>query len=180
MTEAAQGMVYVTQDGGDLTGGSAFLTPDRAGALRVIAAQGQRLILLSTSGKTFYFDVPGLQFTTSLNSIVPTVRSLPTPSSLTATLVGDARHKPDDLIELNPIKTPLRRTIIHAGDEHWFRFSLSAACTIQVHFDNVPANYDLYVFSMTRVHYAGHDGKSTNPGTTSELVTIENAPADDY
>ncbi len=65
----------------------------------------------------------------------------------------------------------------YAGEEHWFRFNLSVPTTIQVHLDNLPANYDLYVYSVSNI---GYGGQSTNPGTSPELVTINNAPADDY
>jgi hypothetical protein len=175
----AQGMVYVTIDGYPLPDGSYFPTPHRSGAVRIVGAQGQRLILLSIGGETFYFDVPGLQFTDSLSANVPTVTPRPiTPTpSLTPTLIGDAPHNPDDVPGLSPVNTPLHFILSRSGDEHWFRFRLSTPGTIQVHLDNLPANYDLYVYSGS---YVGYGGQSTNSGITSELVVIQNAPVDDY
>jgi hypothetical protein len=47
-----------------------FDTPTASGEVTVTGAQGQRLILQSTDGTTFYFDVPTRQFVPSLAATV--------------------------------------------------------------------------------------------------------------
>jgi hypothetical protein len=180
--DESQGAVYVliSIPGKDrLPDGGLYKTPDRSGALQIIGGQGERLILRSTGGKIYYFDIPGERFTASLSDVVPTATLWPiTPEpSLTPTLNGDTAHNPIDVDGLSPIDTPLNFIIGYAGGEHWFRFRLATPSTIRVHLDNLPANYDLYVYAVSNV---GFDGQSTNLGKMSELLTIENAPVDDY
>ncbi len=47
-----------------------FLTPTASGELTITGAQGERLILQSSDGTTFYFDVPTRQFVASLDATV--------------------------------------------------------------------------------------------------------------
>jgi hypothetical protein len=66
------------------------LTPTQAGPIHVVDAVGERLILQSTNGTIFYFDVPTRQFVSSLDVVVPTftpspMSPLPTPISPIAT-----------------------------------------------------------------------------------------------
>jgi hypothetical protein len=91
---------------------------------------------------------------------------------------GDAPHNPFAVVGLSPINTPLH--YILSGGENFFRFNTPNSSTIQVHLDNLPANYDLYVYNVSNGGNVGLNGQSTNSGTTSELVTINNAPASDY
>jgi hypothetical protein len=67
-----------------------FPAPTQSGSVYVTDAVGERLILQSTNGTTFYFDVPTRQFVSSLDAVVPTftpspMSLLPTPISPTAT-----------------------------------------------------------------------------------------------
>lgn len=55
-----------------------FLTPLKAGAVRVVAEHNARLTMLSTDGITFYFDVPSFSFVESLTEIAPTITPAPT------------------------------------------------------------------------------------------------------
>ncbi len=191
-TTNAQGMVYViVYDEYDspqgpflvkLPDGGHYPTPKQDGPVRIVGAQGARLTLLAADGQTFYFDVPGQQFTASLTDVVPTatpwpVTRIPTPIP---TPTGDAPHNSYTVDVYSPVYTVMPFILYHAGDEDWFRFHSSIPGTIQVHLDNLFVDYDLYVYSVTRPRYRGHDGQSTNPGTKSELVTIQNAPPDDY
>jgi len=50
-----------------------FLTPTQSGPISITRAVVERLILQSTDGTTFYFDVPSRQYVASLTSAVPTV-----------------------------------------------------------------------------------------------------------
>ena len=52
-----------------------YLTPQQAGPVRVVGAEGERLVLQSTTGVIYYFDVPLRQFVSSLTDGSPT----PTP-----------------------------------------------------------------------------------------------------
>lgn len=69
-TDPAQGLVHVFRfNGGTETD---YLTPIKAGSVHIVKGQNDRLVLLSTDGTTFYFDVPTLQFVNSLTGIAPT------------------------------------------------------------------------------------------------------------
>lgn len=176
-----QGVVYVaifTASGSQLPDGGYYPTATRSGAVHVVGAQGQRLILLSKGGQTLYFDVAGQQFTASLTQMVPTATPwpiTPRPTS-TPTFTDDAPNTPNDIRGLSPVNTTLNFTISPSGDEDWFRFNLPAPGTIDVRLANLPANYDLYVYSVSQPI----GGKTTQMGTMDEIVTISNAPADDY
>lgn len=64
---------------GDLQGEVYLAAPD-TGALRIVDAVGERLILRAESGATLYFDVPGRCYVSSLTEAVPTVTPRPTRS----------------------------------------------------------------------------------------------------
>jgi len=68
-TEPTQGLVIVSGQAPDQT----YLTPTKAGALRIVAEQNLRLTLVSTDGTTFYFDILGQRFVDSLTELAPTV-----------------------------------------------------------------------------------------------------------
>ncbi|MGQ0603730.1 MAG: hypothetical protein ACT4QE_18780 [Anaerolineales bacterium] len=55
-----------------------FTTLDKQGSLSVVAEQNNRLILTSTDGTTFYFDVPAMRFVSSLTEVASTMTPLPT------------------------------------------------------------------------------------------------------
>lgn len=69
---ASQGMVIVWGEGN-------YPTPIKVGPVRVVDARGERLILQSENGTTFYFDVPARRFVGSLTEVVPTATSAPIP-----------------------------------------------------------------------------------------------------
>jgi hypothetical protein len=79
-TDPAQGLVLVMADGPVQT----YLTPIKAGALRIMDVQNLHLGLLSDNGTTFYFDILGQSFVDSLTEVAPTVTpyrsSTPTPT----------------------------------------------------------------------------------------------------
>lgn len=49
-----------------------YQLPVKAGRMKIVDAQGQRLVLRAENGMTFYFDVPARRFVSSLTEIVPT------------------------------------------------------------------------------------------------------------
>lgn len=69
---ASQGMVMIIGEAG-------YPTTTRVGPVRIIDAQGERLILKAEDGTTLYFDVPGRRFVSSLTEPVPTVSPTPVP-----------------------------------------------------------------------------------------------------
>jgi hypothetical protein len=56
-----------------------FLTPTQSGPVHITGAVGQRLILQSTNGATFYFDAPARQFVPSLTWVSPIATPNPQP-----------------------------------------------------------------------------------------------------
>ena len=50
-----------------------YLTPVKAGVVKIVDAVGERLVLNAEDGRAFYFDVPGRQFANSLTESVPTI-----------------------------------------------------------------------------------------------------------
>jgi hypothetical protein len=60
-----------------------FPTAQATGSLHITDAQGARLVLKSSNGTTYYFDVPSRQFVDSLNAPPPpTVTEPPDPTSI--------------------------------------------------------------------------------------------------
>ncbi len=82
---ATQGVVIVqvwTRSGDFLPEGGMFNVPVKNGrSVKIVSAQGQRLILKTDNGTTFYFDLPARQFVSSLTATVtpvaPTVPPYP-------------------------------------------------------------------------------------------------------
>jgi hypothetical protein len=62
---ASQGVVIIvvqTTQGAGLPGSGTYTSPGKTGPLRIVDANGERLVLESESGATLYFDVPTRQF----------------------------------------------------------------------------------------------------------------------
>jgi hypothetical protein len=60
--------------------GGQYFTPVKSGAVSILDAIGERLVLSSENSTTFYFDVPTRQFISSLTGVAPTVTSTPQPT----------------------------------------------------------------------------------------------------
>ncbi|MBI4630624.1 MAG: hypothetical protein HY740_02705 [Chloroflexi bacterium] len=157
-----------------------YETPIKAGDLSIVGAQGEILILRSNNGTTFYFDVAGEKFLLSLSDTAATVTPFPTnPPKSTSTLTykDDAPDKPGFVIQNRSASKELHFFINPSGDEDWCRFYSPITSTIEVELDDLPANYDLYVFSAT---YPNVRGQSTRSGREDEKVVLRDAPVDDY
>jgi hypothetical protein len=50
-------------------GADTYITPVEAGSVHITGAQGTRLILQSSNGTTFYFDLPSRQYVASLSAV---------------------------------------------------------------------------------------------------------------
>jgi hypothetical protein len=60
-----------------------YLTAQAAGSLHITGASGAQLVLVSSNGTTFYFDVPSRQFVDSLTATPPpTVTEPPDPTNI--------------------------------------------------------------------------------------------------
>ena len=77
--------VYVLQlslSGGrrimDFLDSGRYLTPIQAGSVHITGAVGERLILQAQDGTTFYFDVPGRCYVSSLTETAPAATPRPT------------------------------------------------------------------------------------------------------
>ena len=85
-TDPTQGLVLIPSQPVQI-----YLTPTKAGSVRIVAVQNLRLTLISENGTTFYFDVPGRRFVDSLTEVAPTVTpyrsSTPTPTETPAPTV---------------------------------------------------------------------------------------------
>lgn len=78
ISDPSQGGVQVSYKYPERTLLQQFLTTEKRGSLHVVAETNNRLTLVSTQGVTFYFDVPGFKFVSSLEEVVPTATPLPT------------------------------------------------------------------------------------------------------
>jgi hypothetical protein len=75
-----QGVVYIQRISDETRSvyWSSYLTPVRSGPVRILRAEGYRLILSTEAGDILYFDVPGDRFVSSLTEVVPTITPQPT------------------------------------------------------------------------------------------------------
>ncbi len=85
-TQVFAGSLYQDKEQGVIlvlraTTGEQYLTPTKAGAVRVVSIDNFRFVLKSTSGEIFYFDFPSRQFVDSLVATPPpTTTKLPIPT----------------------------------------------------------------------------------------------------
>jgi hypothetical protein len=82
-----QGVLWVDvvtlDESGHLDGGGIYKTPTKAGVIQIVDAVGQRLVVQTDNGTTFYFDIPSRRFVSSL--VDGTVTPVPgTPARPTA------------------------------------------------------------------------------------------------
>lgn len=77
VSDPQQGIVLVSWDLPGAPNAGVYETPIKAGAVRITAEDGFRIILQADDGTTFYFDVPGQKFVSSLTEIASTVTPRP-------------------------------------------------------------------------------------------------------
>jgi hypothetical protein len=78
VSDVTQGALYILYEYSDRFTDQLVLTTDKQGSLRIVAETNNRLTLKSPQGATYYFDVPGLAFVSSLSEPVPTITPYPT------------------------------------------------------------------------------------------------------
>ena len=176
-----QGVVIVTRFGPNgLIDESWNDTPTKSGSVRIVDAVDERLIFSSEGGETFYFDVPGDQFTDSLNEIVPTITPAPIPPTSTPIpeiMSDDAPDVPSLVFEESPLNADLLYYIDPSGDEDWFLFHTDTIGNIEVSLTNLPASYG---FSMLRVSDRQWVGTVDEDGVEDKTLELSDAPPDDY
>ncbi len=84
--DVSQGLVIVLEETpqGSTISGNEYETPTKSGPIQITDAQGERLILRTRNGVTFYFDVPARQFVDSLiATVIPPLYTVTPPLPLT-------------------------------------------------------------------------------------------------
>jgi hypothetical protein len=157
-----------------------FSTPLDTGGVKIVDAYNDRLMLTSTTGVTFYFDVPSATFVSSLEEVVSTATIKPSASpkpSKTPNYTDDAPNNPWDVLNNSSVDMDLSYKLESNTDIDWFRFHTDYPGQITVSLSNLSANYDLYVYSATDKNLQLN---STNVDLADETVVIDNALPNDY
>ena len=155
--------------------GSRHETATKSGGLLIVDVKRQRLILSSTSGATFYFDVPAGRFVDSLTEIVPTMTHGPTitPQPTIRKLVqDDAPDEPMLAVIDQPFNTPLQFFIDPEGDEDWYVFRLRKHADLVFSLLNLPESFGIEVYSQTNFVKLGGDDPSN---TEDRSIRIQQA-----
>jgi len=156
-------------------------SPVQAGELTIIGAVGERLILTSEQGQTFYFDVPALRFVDSLEESVPSATPPPTlefPPEFTDDAPDEPRFVSDYPPQLED--KDVNYHINSPTDYDWFAFASQAEGTLKVSLIPRGKNYGL------RVILVDQDGESiiveedTASGGGAKQVIVPNAVSGNY
>jgi hypothetical protein len=156
-------------------------TPIQAGELTITGAVGERLILTSEQGQTFYFDVPSLRFVGNLEDNVPTATPLPTEvyePPLVST--DDAIDEPLYLDDFQLEDTNIDRYISSPTDYDWFAFVSQAEGILKVSLVPRGNNYGLRVVHVDQDGNGTIVGEDTSSGGGTKQVTMDNAPSGNY
>jgi hypothetical protein len=156
-------------------------TPIKSGGVWIVDAVGDRLILESEGGTTFYFDVPSARFVSSLSEVVPSMTPAPTYTPApTSTYFDDVSDQPGmaGLLDgYRQVNTDLEYRIEKSGDNDWFLFELPSQSSVSVILKDLPANFG---FRVWRESNLGIVGKSELSDVASKEIILENLPADVY
>lgn len=157
-------------------------SPIPAGRLSITGAMGERLILHSEQGQTFYFDVPGLRFVDSLEEKIPTITPLPETPGPKA---EDAPDRPADTFifqqyDSRQVNTPLDSFINTPEDYDWFYFRSTRPGTITVSLLARSGNYGLRVVLVDRDQFEERIEENLTPGRDKKQVIIPDAPSGNY
>jgi hypothetical protein len=156
-------------------------TPIKSGPVRIVDAVGDRLILNSEDGTTFYYDLPSASFVSSLSEIVPSLTPAPTftpaPTSTYFDDVPDIPQRAGEQDGYRRINTDLEYRIENPEDEDWFLFDLATESSVMVRLSDLPANFGFRVWREDTYEVIGRTGLSM--ADNKELI-LENLPADVY
>ena len=156
-------------------------SPAQVGTLNVIGAIGERLILTSEQGQTFYFDVPALQFVNSLEETVPTATPYPTqtlepPLAPTDDVSDQPLYVYDTQLEDNDVN----HYINSPSDYDWFHFVSQASGKLRVSLIPRGKDYGLRVVFIDENDMGTIVGENTTSGGGAKQVSIPNAPNGNY
>ena len=155
----------------------------QAGALNIIGAVGERLILTSEQGQTFYFDVPALRFVDTLEESVPTATPDPTPTlEFPPEFTDDA---PDGPLFVSDYPSQLEDTDVNyyinsPTDYDWFAFVSQAEGTLKVSLIPRGNNYGLRVVLVDQDGNGTIVGEDTASGGGAKQVIVPNAVSGNY
>jgi len=156
-------------------------TPIKSGPVWIVDAVGDRLILNSEGGTTFYYDLPSASFVSSLSEIVPSLTPAPTfTPAPTSTFFDDVPDIPQWAGEQDGyrrINTDLEYRIENPEDEDWFLFDLVTESSVMIRLSDLPANFGFRVWREDTYEVIGRAGLSM--ADNKELI-LENLPADVY
>ena len=156
-------------------------SPIQAGELTITGAAGERLILTSEQGQTFYFDVPALSFVNNLEELVPTATPVPLPTpELPFTLTDDVLDEPLYLADFQLEDTDVNYYINSPTDYDWFAFVSQAEGRLKVSLIPRGNNYGLRVVLVDEYGNGTIMGEDTISGGGAKQVTVENAPSGNY
>lgn len=157
-------------------------SPVAAGDLRIRGAVGERLILESSQGSTFYFDTGSLSFVDNLEEQVPTATPVPTSTPMVwITSTDDAPDFPFRVFDDQQNNTDLRYTISSPSDFDWFGFYSMKPGTITVSLTGLGESYGLRVVHLVNDVKGGEIvGEDMSPGPGQKRVVLYDAPTGDY
>ncbi len=132
-------------------------TEDLTGSLKIIGAQGERLILQSPNRGILYFDVPSGKFVNGMKVTLPTATQVPTPTySLPTPIWQD--DAPDEPWMVNnqysQTDVDLHYFINSPKDNDWFLFWILVPGQITVSLSNYPGNCGI---RLVKLDYSGND-----------------------
>jgi hypothetical protein len=84
-SDLAQGLIFSSWEFPNAAIGAFYDTPMRAGSVRIVAEQNNRITLEAADGTVFYWDIPSQSFVDSLEAVAATITPPPTHTA-TATL----------------------------------------------------------------------------------------------
>jgi hypothetical protein len=156
-------------------------SPAQAGGLNITGAVGDRLILTSEQGQTFYFNVPALQFVDSLEESVPAATPVPIPT-LEPPIgpTDDAIDVPLHLDTFQLEDTDINYYINSPTDYDWFAFVSQAEGRLKVSLVPHGNNYGMRVILVDQDRNGTIVGEDTSAGGGAKQVTVDNAPSGNY
>ena len=158
-------------------------SPVPAGKLTITGAVGERLILTSEQGMTFYFDIPALRFVESLEESVPTATPPPTftpefPPAFTDDAPDEPRFVSDYPSQFE--ESDLDYYINSPSDYDWFHFVSQAEGRLKVTLIPRGNNYGLRVVLVDQDGNGTIMGEDTSSGGGAKQMTVDNAPSGNY
>jgi hypothetical protein len=160
-------------------------SPERTGALQIVDARDDRLILRSDQGQTLYFDVAAQSFISTLDQPAPTTTPVPTKTPYAFDQeegADDARNMPVVVFDFSPADTDLSYFIDSPTDIDWFRFQAYKKGTIKISLRQPPGSFGLSVYRLND-HQPGTAiavGEDTAPGRGNKGITLRDAEVGNY